>query len=61
MVEIGDQYWTSFTAFECSRIGVGDAEVLAQAVEARTGMRNAELGLRSRMLLRGSEFKRLWK
>ena len=56
MVEIGDQYWTSFTASECSRLGVGDAEVLAEAVEARTGMRNVEVGLRSRMLISGGEF-----
>lgn len=60
MVEIGDQYSTSRASFsKRDRIGVADAEVLAGAVDARTvvearaGMRNVEVGLRSRILMSG--------
>ena len=61
MVEIGDQYSTNWTLSEYSRIGVGDAEVLAGAVDARTvveataGRRKADVGLRSRILTRSAK------
>jgi hypothetical protein len=61
IVEIGDQYSTSWTLSECDITGVGDAEVLAGPVDARTvvearaGRRRAEAGLRSRILMGGGK------
>lgn len=63
MVEIGDQYATSWTLSEGGITGVGDAGMLAGTVDAstvvaaRAGRRRANVGLRSRILTGGGRVR----
>lgn len=59
VVEIGDQYSTSWPSVECGMIGVADAEVPAGTADARTvvqaraGKTRIDVGLRSHIFKGG--------